>query len=64
MKHLLPPYVDGTLRYQRLDFQIPSEISQMDDASEKNINNLVKVADKFVKENVKRLDEICEIIMK
>ena len=64
MKHLLPPYVDGTPRYQRLDFQIPSEISQMDDASEKNINNLVRVAEKFVKENVKRLDEICAIITK
>jgi patatin-like phospholipase/acyl hydrolase len=62
MKHLLPNYLDGSPRYQRLDFQIPSEISEMDNASEKNISELVKVAEKFVKENETELDEICKLV--
>jgi patatin-like phospholipase/acyl hydrolase len=62
MKYLLPNYENGSPRYQRLDFQIPNEISEMDNASDKNINSLVKVADKFVKENEAVLNKICEIL--
>lgn len=63
MKYLLPDYVDGSKRYQRLDFEIPSAISQMDDASDRNIDSLVNVAEKFVKDNEKVLDKICEVLV-
>jgi uncharacterized protein len=62
MQHLLPNYVDGTPRYQRLDFQIAAEISQMDDASDKNISKLVDAGKKYVKENQAVLDKICEML--
>lgn len=62
MQHLLPPYLDGSLRYKRLNLEIPKEYSEMDDASEKNIKNLLAIADKFVKENEPELDKICEIV--
>ena len=62
MKYLLPPYENGSPRYQRLDFQIPTEISEMDNASEKNIKSLVKVAETFVKENEPVLNKVCEIV--
>lgn len=60
MKHLLPPYEDNTLRYWRLDMEIPAENSQMDDVSDKNIKALCDIGDRFVKENQSRLDQICE----
>ena len=63
MKYLLPDYKNGNPRYQRLDFQIPTEISEMDNASEKNINSLVKVAEKFVKDNEAVLNKVCEILV-
>jgi predicted acylesterase/phospholipase RssA len=62
MKYLLPDYENGRPRYQRLDFQIPTEISEMDNASEKNIDSLVKVAEKFVKEHEAALNKICEVL--
>ncbi|RYG53259.1 MAG: patatin [Chitinophagaceae bacterium] len=60
MQHLLPPYKNGTRRYQRLDFQIPAAIAQMDDASEKNITALVQAAEKYVSDNKAQLDELCK----
>jgi patatin-like phospholipase/acyl hydrolase len=63
MKYLLPDYKNGNPRYQRLDFKIPNEISEMDNASEKNINSLVKVAEKFVKDNEVVLNKVCEILV-
>jgi patatin-like phospholipase/acyl hydrolase len=63
MQHLLPDYVDGTKRYQRLDFQIPSEIAEMDDASDKNIAALVDSAEQYVKANDTTLKKICEQLM-
>jgi patatin-like phospholipase/acyl hydrolase len=62
MQHLLPNYVDGTQRYQRLDFQIASEISQMDDASETNISKLVAAGEEYVKNNKSALDSICQML--
>jgi len=62
MQYLLPDYVDGTPRYQRVNFEIPEAISEMDDASDKNINALVKAAEDFVKKNEALLDKICAVI--
>jgi hypothetical protein len=62
MKHLLPPFEDKTLRYIRLDLEIPEANSQMDDVSEENIKALCKIADQFVKENQKKLDDICNLL--
>lgn len=62
MKHLLPPFQDGTERYIRMDLQIPEENSAMDDASDKNIKKLVAIADEYVKSHQGELDKICAII--
>jgi patatin-like phospholipase/acyl hydrolase len=62
MQHLLPPYTDGSLRYQRFNMNIPEENSEMDDASVKNIDELCDIADAFIKENEDALLGVCEII--
>jgi uncharacterized protein len=63
MQHLLPPYLDGTLRYKRLNFEIPDEYSAMDDASNDNIEKLVELAEDYVKVNKAELDSICKILV-
>jgi uncharacterized protein len=62
MQHLLPPYEDDTLRYQRLNFEIPEENTAMDDASEKNINALIGLAEDYVKNNEKTLLQLCNLL--
>jgi uncharacterized protein len=62
MQHLLPPFTDGTPRYKRFDMPIPAENSQMDDASDKNIEALCKIADKYVNDKEKELMAVCEIL--
>ena len=62
MQHLMPPYLDGRERYQRLELELPREYTKMDDASEENIARLVNLANEFVEENDKLIDSICEII--
>jgi uncharacterized protein len=62
MQHLLPPFIDGTARYKRLDLNIPPENSQMDDASDKNIEALCKIADTYVKDNKAELMAICKVL--
>jgi patatin-like phospholipase/acyl hydrolase len=62
MQHLLPFYTDGTPRYQRLEMEIPEANSKMDDASKENIEQLIALADNYIKENKKTLLEICEIL--
>ncbi len=62
MQYLLPPYTDGSPRYQRFNMIIPEENSQMDDASAKNIDALCAIADTFIKENEKALMGVCEIV--
>lgn len=59
MQHLLPPYEDDTLRYKRLNFEIPEENTAMDDASEKNISTLIELAEDYVKKNEKTLLQVC-----
>lgn len=60
MQHLLPPYKDGTLRYQRLNMDIPVENSQMDNASKENIDQLCEIAEDYVRKNESELLRICE----
>lgn len=62
MKHLLPPYTDGSLRYQRLNFDIPEKNKEMDDVSKENIGQLCELADEFVKKNEVSLLKICDYL--
>lgn len=62
MKYLLPPYTDGTPRYTRLNMEIAKEAAEMDNVSEENLENLLNIGNKFVKENEKQLLQVCEII--
>lgn len=62
MKHLLPPYTDGSLRYQRLNMDIPEKNKEMDNASEENIQQLCELADEFVENNEVSLLKICEYL--
>lgn len=60
LKHLLPPYSDGTARYDRLDFEVPAENARMDDASPANIQGLRELAEAFVESNKSRLLALCD----
>jgi uncharacterized protein len=62
MQHLLPPYTDGTLRYQRIDMQLPKECSEMDNASPENIQQLIAIADKYIEDNEANLLKICHLL--
>jgi patatin-like phospholipase/acyl hydrolase len=62
MQHLLPPYKNGTLRYNRLNMEIPDACNEMDNTSKKNIAELIALADKYVKDNKSALLEICKIL--
>ncbi len=60
MQHLLPPYEDDTLRYQRLNFEIPEKNTAMDNASEENINTLISLAEEYVSKHEATLLKVCE----
>lgn len=62
MQHLMPPYKNGYPRYHRLDFIIPEANSQMDDASDSNIQKLCELADDYIRKNMTELLKICEIL--
>jgi patatin-like phospholipase/acyl hydrolase len=62
MQHLLPPYTDGSVRYRRFNMQIPEENSEMDDASEKNIDKLCEIADTYIQEHRDELMRVCDEI--
>jgi uncharacterized protein len=62
MQHLLPPYEDDTVRYKRLNFEIPEENTAMDDASPKNIGALIELAEDYVKQNESQLLTICDLL--
>lgn len=62
MQYLLPPFSDGTRRYQRLDLAIPEKNCEMDDTSDKNISELCDIAETYVKENKAELDDICQLL--
>lgn len=62
MQHLLPPFKNGTSRYVRINFPIPVIYSEMDDASEENINKLLEISEKYIKANETELLNICEIL--
>jgi len=60
MQHLLPPYKDGSLRYQRLQISLPEENMGMDNVSKENIEFITQQADKFIDENKDLLIDICD----
>ncbi|TAF64540.1 MAG: patatin [Cytophagales bacterium] len=60
IQHLLPPYTDGTKRYDRIAFEIPENLSDMDEP--KNIVALIAIADEYIKQNKKELLTICDIL--
>jgi predicted acylesterase/phospholipase RssA len=62
MQHLLPPYNDNWKRYDRIDFEIPEAISEMDDASKENIERLLEETERYIKVNKRYLEEVCNII--
>jgi patatin-like phospholipase/acyl hydrolase len=49
MQYLLPPFVNGNLRYERLNPDIDHTLSQMDNVSDANIQALLEVANRYVK---------------
>ncbi len=60
MQYLMPPYKDGTVRYQRLDeIKLDAATASMDDASAENIKALQAIAEKYVSDNKAILDQIC-----
>ncbi len=62
MQHLMPPYTDGTARYQRIDMQIPESCREMDNASKENIQNLIATAENYISKNSEMIDHICNIV--
>ena len=62
MEYLLPPYTDGTPRYQRFNMHLPEELSPMDNASKQNIDALCDVADKYIEEHEDELLSVCELL--
>ena len=62
LQHLLPPYENGTPRYQRINVTIPEENSQMDNVSDENINKLCEFAENYIKENESTLLQVCEML--
>lgn len=62
MQHLLPPYTDGSLRYQRLNMNIPEKNKEMDNVETENIDQLCEIAEAYVKKNEVTLLKICEYL--
>lgn len=62
LQHLLPPYENGTPRYQRFNVVIPEENAEMDDASDENIAKLCEIAENYIIENKDALLKVCEIL--
>lgn len=62
MQHLLPPYSDNSKRYHRIDFEIPEEISAMDNASLENMQRLLDATERYIEANKSYLEDICNII--
>lgn len=62
IQHLLPPYTDDTPRYKRFNVLINEENTQMDDASQKNIDALIASATAYINKNEKALLDICDLI--
>ncbi|MES2772760.1 MAG: patatin-like phospholipase family protein [Bacteroidota bacterium] len=64
MQYLMPPFKDGTPRYQRLDdIKLDADTSAMDDASPENIDALCQIADRYVADNQQTLDAICTTLL-
>lgn len=62
IQHLLPPFKDGTPRYQRFNVDLTAEMAEMDDASPENITALCTAADEFVQANKAALHEVCDLL--
>lgn len=62
MQHLLPPYKDGSLRYKRIDMELPKKNKDMDNASEENVKELQKLAEDYIKAHGKEIIQICNLL--
>lgn len=61
MQYLLPPYVDKTPRYQRINIDVPEELSEMDNPN--NMGKLIALAEEYINKNEELLNEICNILI-
>ena len=62
MHYVLPPNVDGTPQYLRINPAVPEANAEMSDVSDKNIAGLQAVAAQAIKDNDKMIDQICAIV--
>jgi patatin-like phospholipase/acyl hydrolase len=59
LSQLLPPCANGTERYFRLQTELPGANAAMDNASQKNLEQLKAIADKTIEERSDDIDRIC-----
>ena len=62
MNYVLPPNVDGTPQYHRINPDVPEANAEMSDVSDKNIAGLQAIAAQAIKDNDKMIDQICAIV--
>ncbi len=62
MHYLLPPYTDGTPRYQRINIDVPEELGEMDNPD--NMPKLIALAEEYIKNNKQLFDEICNMLVR
>ncbi len=63
MRQLLPPHIDGTDRYTRLNVEnIAKEHISMDNAKPENLEALQGYAREFINKQTRRIDEVCRIL--
>ena len=62
MQHLLPPYLDGTKRYERIEFPIPTKCADMDNASSENIDQLIQLTKDYIDQNWTNGDNLKNLI--
>lgn len=61
MQHLLPPYTNGTVRYQRFNVPLTNQQTAMDDAQ--NIPSLKKSTEDFIEANRDTLLKVCDMLI-
>ncbi|MES2774359.1 MAG: patatin-like phospholipase family protein [Bacteroidota bacterium] len=64
MQYLMPPFENGIPRYDRLNPLLPPDNRNMDDASDKNIEDLVAIAEEFVSKNKEQIKRISDTVYK
>jgi uncharacterized protein len=64
LMYLLPPALDGTDRYVRINVHTDKKHCEMSDASRGNIDALKAFAVQMIKDNDKVIDKTCALLMK